>query len=140
MKLISSKKGQGRLIEGALACLILLICFGSAMYIVGVKAQTVMRVFDLEDLAYSVLSILDEDGLLVKAVYFGRMDELRNALNTLIPLSIGYRFEVRDLNGYVEQALEGNGFKAGDTESAIYILSCYANLDNPRIIVLILSR
>ena len=140
MKLISSRRGQGRLVEGALACLILLICFGIAMYTVSVKAQIVRRGFDLEDLAYSVLSILDEDGVLAKAVYFGRMDELRNALNTLIPLSIGYRFEVRDLSGHVEQVLEGNGFKAGDTGSAIYILSCYADLNNPKIIVLILSR
>lgn len=136
----SSRRGQGRLVEGALACLILLIAFGVAMYIISVKAQTVGGSFDLEDLAYNVLSILDEDGVLVKAVYFGGMDELRDALKVLIPLSIGYRFEVRGLDGYVEQILEGNGFKAGNTGSAVYLLSCYAYVDNPRIVVLILSR
>lgn len=135
-----SRRGQGRLVEGALACLILLIAFGTAMYVISVKAQTVRRSFNLEDLAYSVLSILDEDGVLVKAVYFGRMDELRDALKVLIPLSIGYRFEVRSLDGHVEQVLEGNGFKVGNTGSAVYLLSCYADVDNPRVIVLILSR
>ena len=140
MKLILSRRGQGRLVEGALACLILLISFGIAMYTINVKAQTLRRSFDLEDLAYNVLSILDEDGALVKAIYFGRMDEIRDALNTLIPPNIGYRFEVRSLNGFLEQVLEGNGFKAGDAGSAIYLLSCYADPDNPRIVVLALSR
>jgi hypothetical protein len=140
MKLIFSRRGQGRLVEGALACLILLISFGVAMYTINVKAQTLRRSFDLEDLAYNVLSILDEDGVLAKAVYFGGMDELRNALNTLIPSSIGYRFEVRSLDGFLEQVLEGNGFKAGDAKSATYLLSCYTDPDNPRMVVLALSR
>lgn len=131
-------RGLARIYDVLMACVIILVGSGMSMNIL-LPAEGTTPPPDLHGLASECLSYMDQKEILAPLVYSQSSGQLQNLLSTLLPLDVGYRLTVYDINWNPLMVI-GTGLNGASASSACYYLGGWNGTADPRIIVLALSR
>ncbi len=146
---MKKNRGQMRIIETILAAIIIASALFFVNFFSANPRSSSYEVDDLEQMGYSVLLDLDQNGILAPMVYQSKWTDLRTALKLTLPVDVYFNLTVYRLDGDLLSKVDNDKIRSDDltilsdaknVASVSYGLIGTSDVYNPRLLMLQITR